>query len=441
MYEKELQRYLDKLGIEPGDKVRVIKNGKCYEGILLPRIEYGDKRCIVLKLDNGYNIGIRYEKDVKIEKLEEHRELAEFPKIKVKQREDLPKISILFTGGTIASKVDYITGAVTPAFEPEELLALIPELQDIVCLKKVKHIMSILSENMQPKYWQKIAKEVADELNSDVKGIVVPHGTDTMHYTASALAFMLKNLGKPVILTGAQRSSDRGSSDAAFNLICSAYACLSNIAEVCICMHATSSDNYCFALRGVKARKMHTSRRDAFRSINCLPLAKIWPNGKVEYIGEYKKRNDKAECYADVAMEEKVTLIKAYPGATPEIVDFYVDKGYKGIVIEGTGLGHVCVEGENSWLPSIQRAVEEGLAVVMTSQCIYGRTHPFVYDTARILYKAGVIYASDMLPEVAYVKLMWVLAHVSDMREVRKLMLTNIAREISERSLYKTFLI
>lgn len=130
---------------------------------------------------------------------------------------------------------------------------------------------------MKPKHWIKIAHEVAKSLNSGDSGVVVAHGTDTMGYTAAALSFMLRDLGKPVILVGAQRSSDRPSSDAAMNLICSVRMSTSDVAEVMVVMHGETGDTYCLAHRGTKVRKMHTSRRDAFRSINDVPIAKVWP--------------------------------------------------------------------------------------------------------------------------------------------------------------------
>ncbi len=353
------------------------------------------------------------------------------------------KISIVVTGGTIMSRVDYRTGGVHMFLDPYELLYEVPELEDITIIRKIKSPFSIASEDMTPKEWVKIAEIVAKELNTRSDGVVIPHGTDTMHYTSAALSFMLRNLSKPVALVGAQRSSDRPSSDAFMNLICASIYATSDIAEVSVVMHGTIEDTFCLAHRGTRVRKMHTERRDAFQSVNDKPLAKIYPNGKIEIINEnYRKRTDE-EVILDARINEKVALVKAYPGSDPEIIDFFVDKGYKGIVIEGTGFGHVPTETldkRRSWIPHIKRAIEEGIIVCMTSQTIFGRTNPFVYSNARRLYNLGVIYCEDMLPEVAYVKLMWVLGHTENPEEVRKLMLTPLANEIKPRSLEEEFI-
>jgi len=288
-------------------------------------------------------------------------------------------------------------------------------------------------------------------LNSDVKGVIITHGTDTLHFTSAALSFMLKNLNKPVALVGAQRSPDRGSFDGSLNLICSSYFTgYSNIAEVCVVMHGTIEDTFCYAHRGTKVRKMHTSRRDAFQSVNDFPIAKIWHDGKIEIINEnYRKRNEQ-KVVADTKFESKIALLKFYPGSNPEILDWYVDKGYKGIVIEGTGLGHVATALSSnkkeknrqklSWLPHIKRAVEKGITIVMTSQTLYGRVNPFVYRNLRLVSEAGVIYAEDMLPETAYVKLGWVLGHTKNKEKIKEMMLTNIAGEINPRLNPKMFL-
>jgi len=296
---------------------------------------------------------------------------------------------------------------------------------------------------MVPKDWQLLTKTVAEELNKkDVQGVIVTHGTDTLHFTASALAFMLHNLNKPVVLVGAQRSSDRPSSDGPLNLLCAAHIALSDIAEVGICMHANLNDNYCIFTRGTKVRKLHSSRRDAFRPINDLPLAEVWPDGKIKKISTACTRSSKT-IKPDAVFEEKVALIKYYPGADPSIIDYHVRNGYKGIVIEATGLGHVKWRGKLSWLPVIKSAVKRGVPVCITSQTLYGRVNLNVYTALRLLKETGVIPLEDMLPETAFVKLGWVLAHkdvANDMEKIRKKMLHNYAGEINERSLPETFL-
>ena len=432
MYRGRVKELMKKYGVDVGDRVRIKKNNSVYEGLIMPRSELGDDMHIVLKLDNGYNIGINISKVKEIEKIEKKEEKKEVKFEKIKKR-GLNKVYLLGTGGTIASKIDYRTGAVSPSFTAEEIVNAIPEVLDIADID-AGVLFNILSENMTPKHWKKIAREVAKLLNSDYYGVVVAHGTDTMSYTASALAFMLKNLSKPVVFVGAQRSSDRPSSDASLNLLSALRVATSDIAEVTVVMHASSSDDACYIHRATRVRKMHSSRRDAFRSINSLPIGIVRGN-KIETFIEYKKRSE-GEVILDDRLEERVALLKIYPGIEKELFDFYIDR-YLGVVIEGTGLGHV----PSYLIPSIERGIEEGKIIAMATQTIYGRVDMKVYSTGRELLARGVISCEDMLPEVAYVKLMYILAKTQNREEVEKLMKTNIAGEISERSLYDTFLI
>ena len=325
--------------------------------------------------------------------------------------------------------------------DPDELLSIAPEIADVVYIKDIIWPFSKMSEDMDYKDWQRIAETVAKEINHE-QGVIVTHGTDTLHYTAAALSFMLKNLSKPVVLTGAQRSSDRGSTDTAMNLICSAYvAGHSKFAEVGICMHGNMDDNYCLFTRGTKVKKMHTSRRDTFRPINDLPLAKIYSTGKIEIVKKDYNKRSKKKVKADTKFEPRVMFIKAYPGSDPEIMDHYISKKYKGFVVEGTGLGHVPTQAEQSWIPHIRKVVDQGIPVVVTSQAFYGRINTSVYANLRTLFHdAGAIPGEDMLPETAYVKLGWVLGHTNDLEKVRHMMLENYAGEITKRTLPETFL-
>jgi len=275
------------------------------------------------------------------------------------------------------------------------------------------------------------------------KGVIITQGTDTLHFTSAALSFMLKNLYKPVIFTASQRSSDRGSSDASMNLVCSAYSAISDIAEVGTCMHGSTDDHYCYFIRGTKVRKMHSTRRDAFRSINEIPLAKVYPDGKIDILNKnHKKRDDDKEVIADVKFEPKIALLKIYPGSEPEVLELLVKKGYKGFVLEGTGMGHVPTSAEKSWIPTIKKLIKDGIPVVIAPQTIYGRINTNVYTNLRILFhEAKAIPAEDMLPETAYIKLGWLLAHYKDIENIRKMMLTNIAGEITKRTEIDTFLV
>lgn len=338
------------------------------------------------------------------------------------------KISIIGTGGTIASKIDYATGAVSPAFSTKELLSAMPELKEIAEIE-TEVLFNILSENMTPKHYIEIAKKTAEVLNRGGDGVIITHGTDTLGYTSAALSFMLKNLEKPVVLVGSQRSSDRPSSDASLNLLSAARLAGSEHAGVFAVMHGSTGDDFCYIHRGTRVRKMHSSRRDAFRSINEEPLGVIrGENIDLRKGAEIRKRGS-GRVEVDAKLEERVALLKSFPGISPQLFR-HCAENYRGIVIEGTGLGHV----PEALFDEIEKAVEKKVAVVMTTQTIYGRVNMRVYSTGRRLLQLGVIPGEDMISETAFVKLMHVLGKTKNMEEVKKLMLTNIAGEISERS-------
>jgi glutamyl-tRNA(Gln) amidotransferase subunit D len=434
-YKGSSRKFLDSSNISIGDIIKINKNDISYQGILLDRAEDQDDKHIVIKLDSGYNIGV----DVK-DAVAEFVKKGDIPKLEhqslnIEKDSDKPDISIISTGGTVASVVDYKTGAVHPAFTADDLIRANPELL-IHANINGKAILNILSENMKPDYWSKTARAIADEINDGADGVVVAHGTDTMHYTSAALNFIL-DTPVPVVVTGAQRSSDRPSSDAFMNIISSLVAAKSDIAEVTLCMHAEENDSYCYLHRGTKVRKMHTTRRDTFRSINALPIAQI-EKGNLKLVDKtvtYKKRSNNDVKIQD-ELEDKVAFIKSYPGIVGEVIDYHIDKGYKGIVIEGTGLGH-CPE---NLIPSLIRAKNENIPIIMTSQCVYGLVDMNVYSTGRKIMAAGVISGLDMLPETAYVKLIWALGQTDNINEVKKIIQTNIAGEIGEKSSEKFFL-
>ncbi|MFH0830200.1 MAG: Glu-tRNA(Gln) amidotransferase subunit GatD [Candidatus Aenigmatarchaeota archaeon] len=430
------------------DRIRVRKGDSSFEGLLLPRSELGDRDSIILKLDNGYNIGIRVEKGTTVEKIGHAKlnqeEKFEFGREKVEPQHfdsNKPAIGFVATGGTIVSKVEYATGGVVALESPVELLSNIPELKSFCSIPEITIPYTKMSEDLLGSDWQKLAAAVAKEVNR-TNGVIVTHGTDMLHYTAAALSFMLKDLKRPVIITGSQRSSDRGSSDAFMNILCSARAALADFAGVYVCMHATPNDDYCLLIRGTKARKMHTSRRDAFRPVNERAIAKIWPDGRVEMLNNNHQKRSEGKCSADTKFESKVGILKTYPGADPALLDWMVAKGYRGIVIEAGALGHVPTESENSWIPSIKKAVKKGIPVVVASQCIYGRVNANVYKHLRILFhEAGAIPAEDMTAETAYVKLCCVLGHSKRAEDVRTMMVQNMAGEINERLTEEEFLL
>ena len=427
---------------EYGDVIRVHTKEEVYKGIMLPRPEIFDENYTVIKLDNGYNIGIDNKKIIKIELIKKYERKKE-EKHKISHKKGLPLVPILSFGGTISSRVDYKTGGVYADYTAEDFVDMLPELESIANLKAEK-VMSIMSEDMTAEDWKLMARRIAKELNDkEVSGVVVTQGTDTLHFSTAAMSFFLKNLNKPVVFTAAQRSIDRGSSDAFSNLLCAVHAASKfDGAVVVTCLHGTTDDNYCILNRGNKTRKMHTSRRDAFRPINELPLAKVYESGKIEILNNnYNNRNNN-KVAVDDKFEHKTALLYVYPGMNPDIFDFYLEKKYKGIVIAATGLGHVSTTNPKyALVKKLKELIDNNVAIIIAPQTIYGRVHPYVYTNLRKLsIELNCIFVEDMLPETAYIKLGWVLGHTHKFEEVKKMMLTNYAGEISERTNEKAFL-
>lgn len=447
MYSVDIQVLLKSRKISVGDRVRIVKKKQLFEGILMPRIGLGDPNTIVLKLDNGYNIGIKYEKGMKLKLVSRGKPIKFKPSsVRVRKETRKPDVSILGCGGTIASRIEYSTGAVFPAFSPADLLLSFPQLKDIANIDGRK-LFDLLSEDITTSHWQVIAREVAKDVNKRVDGVVLMHGTDTMHFTSSALSYMLQDLPVPVVLVGAQRSSDRGSSDNVMNLICSVLTATSDIAEVSVCMHGSLSDDFALVHQGTKVRKMHTSRRDTFRSINVLPFARVWYlERKIELLRNDFTKRSKGRVKLDDKLNPNVGLIYTHPGIKPDFIES-LSKFYEGIVIAGTGLGHVPTNPfddkfTKSLVPTLKSLIDSGIPVVIAPQTIYGRIDMSVYTAGRMLNDIGVIgnYA-DWTPEAAFTKLMFVLGHTKDMKKIREMMMKNIAGEISSRTEVETFLV
>ncbi len=430
-YKGKALAALKKCGCEVGDVVRVTGVGKSYEGILIPRSEYGDTRHVVIKMKSGYNVGLRLDEGVKIERVGEGSKPTFASPPLPAQREDLPKVVIMSTGGTIASRVDYRTGGVRAAISASDLYGVVPELADLAKVE-TEIVFSLYSENVTPQNWTTLAKKVAERIQQGAQGIVIPHGTDTMAYTSAALSFALQNLPVPVVVVGAQRSSDRPSSDAATNLIGAVKAAAYGpFAEVVIAMHETIADTSIVFNRGTRVRKCHTSRRDTFKAVNASPIARYTETGLTMLKDEYRKRDSSAKLALNANFSNEVALLKFFPGMDPSIIDFYVQKGVKGILFEGSGLGHV----SKAFFEPTRKAVSKGVFVALASQCIWGRVNMNVYDTGRDLLALGVVPTGDMFPETALVKMMWALGQTANPEEAKKLFKTNIAGELGPRTL------
>ncbi len=431
-YHGEIHRRLKNAGAKIGSLIRITsKTGEIFEGALFPRSEYSDPSHIVLKMKNGYNIGIHYERTEKIDVVGEGQKPHFAKPPPLTKHPGLPRVAIISTGGTIASRVDYRTGAVQPALSAADLASVVPELSSIAEIDA--HILfSEYSENIGPTHWKGLAEEVAKRIGEGVDGVVISHGTDTMHYTSAALSFALHDPSVPVLLVGAQRSSDRPSSDAASNLIGAvALAAKADFAAVGVVMHQDPSDRCIVAHRGTRVRKCHTSRRDAFKSINANFLARYdLQNGRIELDPDAPKRSQSRNVEVKSHFDQHAYLLKFYPSFNPELINATLSAGARGIVFEGTGLGHV----SKHCYDSIRKALKQDVPVFMTSQTIWGRVDMNVYYTGRDLYNLGVTPLEDMLAETAIVKLMWILAQTKSPDRIREMMLDPLAGEITQRT-------
>ncbi|MBI3036777.1 Glu-tRNA(Gln) amidotransferase subunit GatD [Candidatus Woesearchaeota archaeon] len=434
---------------KPGDSVEVVTSEETIKGTLLQSPEL-EKDVVIIKLSSGYNIGIDKNKIRKISLLPQQKTAAEKMNVVAaaqKMALKLPKISILHTGGTIASKVDYRTGAVYSSFKPEDLLGMFPELADIAQFDSV-FISNMWSDDLRFKHFELIAKAVEKEAKKGVDGIIIGIGTDNLAVASAAMAFIVESTPIPIIFVGAQRSSDRGSSDAAVNLTCAAtFIAKSDFSGVAICMHENMSDNDCSILPACKTQKLHTSRRDAFRPVNTTAIARVNYDSKSITVlrKDYQRKDKNRKLVLKPKMEEKVGLLKIHVNMFSEQFSFF--KGYKGLVIEGTGLGHTPGQVPNEFAaihkkiyPALKSVIDSGCVVVMTSQCLYGRVQMHVYDKGTDLTKLGVIPGEDMLPNTAFVKLAWLLSNHKK-AEVKELITKNLRGEISERTEERVFLI
>jgi glutamyl-tRNA(Gln) amidotransferase subunit D len=428
---------LTRHGVAAWSDVEVVTTDGRFRGIILPRSETADDRHIVLKLASGYNVGLAAGA---IESMTAHgRREANYkiPEQEFPNDPGKPDVVLFGTGGTIASRLDYRTGAVVPAFSPGELYGSVPELADI-CNLRTEKLFGVLSENMGPEQYRVLARRCREAIDNGVDGIVIGHGTDTMHHTAAALTFMIQDPPVPIVLVGSQRSSDRPSSDAALCLINAVKAAAeSDIAEVIVCMFGPTSDEYCLLHRGTRVRKMHSSYRSTFRTIGDIPLAMIDQASITPFRDDFARRRSDRTVKINTAFSEDVTLLYYYPGMKPDVMEALIERGYRGIVIAGTGLGHV----NKATYAALETARDRGVHVYMTVQTLWGFAGMYVYETGRVMMDRGVVPLANMLPEVAFVKLSWALGQTDGREDVKRIMLTRISDEITEREPYNGYLL
>lgn len=436
-YKGEALKALKKYNVRVWGQAEINTKRGTFAGTVLPRAENDDDLHIVLKIETGYNIGIDVATILNMKETGYQKANYKIPEKEFPYSDDKPSIKLFGTGGTIASRLDYRTGAVIPAFSPGELYGAVPELAD-VCNIDTEKLFAVFSENMGPEQYITLAKAIGREIENGIDGIVIGHGTDTLHHTAAALSFMVQDSPVPIILVGSQRSSDRPSSDAALNLIHASWAAAhGDIAEVLVCMFGPTSDEYGFLHRGTRVRKMHSSYRSTFRSIGDTPVATITREGIKHIKKNYNIRRKDKKVKILPYFSEKVTMLYYYPHMKPEVLDSLVDMGYKGIIIVGTGLGHV----NRELYPALERAREKGVSVFMTLQTIWGYVHMFVYETGRDMMALGVTPLGNMLPEVAWVKLGWALGQTDDQEEIKNIMLSPVNEEITRREPYNGYLV
>ena len=437
-YRGHARERLASFGVRVWSDVRLVNDaGSLFEGVILPRSESFDDLHVVIKLKNGYNVGVHVDRVRSITEVGYKEAVYKIPEKEFPSRPNLPKVTLLGTGGTIASRLDYRTGAVIPAFTPGELYGAVPELADI-CNLTTKKLFGIFSENMAKEQYVTLAKAIGEEIAAGADGIVIGHGTDTMGHTAAILSFMVQDSPIPIVLVGSQRSSDRPSSDAALNLIHSiGTAAYGDIAEVMICMFGPTSDRYALLHRGTRCRKMHSSYRSTFRTIGDIPLAMVSRDGFTYLTQDYRRRDPSRRPTIDPVYDDRATILYYYPGMQPDLVDALVEKGYRGIVIAGTGLGHV----NKPLYPALRRAIAAGVHIVMTVQTLWGYVQMYVYDTGRDLMDLGIVPLENMLPETALMKLCWVLGHTDDHAEVMRMMRTEVSHEITEREPHNGYLV
>ena len=421
-----------------GDRVKVITSDEIKEGILMPNEETDS---VVIKLDNGYNVGIDKKNVKEIKVIDKYKEKETKPE-KTKKDSKKPIITILHTGGTIASKVDYRTGGVKASFTDQDFLSMFPEIKNIANIESTL-VSNMMSEDMRFSHYKKISDAIEKEIKKGVDGIIIGHGTDTLAVTSVALAIIFENLQIPVILVGSQRSTDRGSTDAAANLICAAeFIAKTDFTGVAICMHESTSDNNCAILPATKTKKLHTSRRDAFKTVNDTIIARIdYETRKIEFVKKDYQRKNNQKLIIKNNFEDKVAIVKTYPNMLPDIIDALTKKKYKGIVLEGSGLGHAPtnIKENQPNYNALKKFIQNGGIVVITSQCIFGRVHRNIYVNTRRLGNIGCIYGEDMLTETAFTKLSWLLGNYKK-DEVKELLTKNLRGEINDRLMQDEFL-
>jgi glutamyl-tRNA(Gln) amidotransferase subunit D len=429
---------MKRFGVTVWSRVRAKTTRGEFEGLVLPRNVTADADHLVMKLQSGYNVGLRQDTIEDLEKTGYREAVYKVPEKEFPVDPAKPRVILFGTGGTIASRLDYRTGAVIPAFSPGELYGSVPELAE-VCNLETEKLFGVFSENMGKHEYLTLAERTGQAIRDGYDGVIIGHGTDTMHHTAAALSFMVQGSPVPIVMVGSQRSSDRPSSDAALNLINAAWtAAHGPMAEVMVCMFGPTSDHYNLLHRGTRVRKMHSSYRSTFRTLGEIPLAIVDEERFQPLKDDFAPRRADRDVTVRAHFDDRVTILYYYPNMKPDVIDALVDCGYRGIVIAGTGLGHV----NKKVYGALERARDAGVLTFMTLQTLWGFVQMHVYETGREILELGVVPLANMLPEVAYIKLGWALGcHPDDPDAVVELMTTPIAGEMTDREPHDGYLV
>ncbi len=329
-----------------------------------------------------------------------------------------PKVLLLTTGGTI-TMLKNTNGALQPCEDAASLIKAIPELSSLAEIE-ILPIVNIDSSNFTPSEWLKIAKAIFQRMK-DFDGFVVAHGTDTMCYTSAALSFMLQELNKPIVITGAQVPLEEIGSDGRSNLINAVRVAISNLAEVVIVFGSQ-------IIRGTRAKKVSAFDMQAFVSVNENPLGTIGLSIKYDDSAHFRS---KKKPLLRAFLKDDIAMIPVYPGIKPQIID-YLAQSHSGIVIEGYGAGNLPTDDNINIIPAIKSAIERNVPVVVCTQCILGSTEMELYQVGRAALDVGAIPAMDMTPETTMVKLMWVLGQTDDLQSIDSMMQKSFVGELHE---------
>ena len=421
---------------ESGERIRFTastpEGSVTHEGILLAPATSGH---ITVKLDNGYNITFAESEISEISTIGSAKLPDTITNTSISENSDLPEIWILHTGGTIASKVDYVTGAVAARFEPEELLDAIPELANHARIR-TKKLGNMWSDDIRVRHWNAMMASAEEAFNSGAVGVVITHGTDTMHYSAAAAAFAWAGQGERppgrIAFTGSQRSSDRGSTDGTENLLAAVHWAAhgpeptgENGDASVIIMHAGSDDGVCAIMPGCSTRKFHSSKRNAFQGINADPLGfiSVGRNGNCEIDMDVQKptRNIAAK---PAVFDENTRILQLMAGPHLFADQIKLASNYDAVLFHGTGLGHLPIEDPNGDSPenaemreAVANYCAKGGTAVMTSQCIHGPIHMDVYSKGRDQQDMGIVGNHATIgPDAALVKLHFLLSIGEDVQ-------------------------